>query len=134
MSKFEIKPKEVPDLVELPNPSEATSEESKTLVLPKRHKGVRLTVEAIRQAGIEHFKKTGYWPFAHTTDPVPGMPGEKWKNIDSAGRKGLRGLEKGQTLKEIFKPLKNECGSKIIGGPLAVAEIRQAWLRRKLIS
>ena len=38
------------------------------------------------------------------------MPGDNWTAINSAGNEGLRGLEKGQTLATILKPLRQELG------------------------
>jgi hypothetical protein len=71
-------------------------------------RGTLITVEMIREAAIKLFEQTGHWPSVCTPDEVPGMPGEKWANINSAGQTGGRGLQKGQTLSEILKPLKDQ--------------------------
>ncbi len=91
--------------------------------------GRPLTVEAIQAASVIYFEKKGKWPNQHTEDEVPGMPGEKWGNINNAGRTGYRGLIKGQTLAEILKPLREQYGSKIRGAPLTVEAIREAAIK-----
>ena len=128
MTEAEIKPAVVPDLTKATNPSGASSDESDRLVLPKDRKG-SLTVEAIQEAATEYFEKTGKWPTILTKDEVPGMPGDSWEAIDGAARFGRRGLEGGQSLFGILKPLKEQHGSKIRGTPLTVEAVRAAAIK-----
>ena len=70
-------------------------------------KGGQLTVEEIVNAAIEHFDKTGKWPTNKDAESkIPLLPGDNWKAIDAAGRRGGRNLQKCQTLAEILKPIK----------------------------
>ena len=73
-----------------------------------RIRGAPLTTEAIREAAIKYFEETGAWPTQLTEHEVPGLPGDTWAAINGAGAIGGRGLEKGQTLREILKPLKEQ--------------------------
>ena len=71
--------------------------------------GGPLTEEEIVKAAVQHFEKTEKWPIcADSTSEIPLLPGDTWKAIDGAGRRGSRNLEKGQTLAEILKPIKEQ--------------------------
>ena len=50
-----------------------------------------LSVELILVWADRHHIRTGKWP-TETSGPVMGVPGELWKNIDGALRRGSRGL------------------------------------------
>ena len=69
--------------------------------------GGPLTEEVIVNAAIQHFEKTGRWPTcADSTSKIPLLPGDNWTAINAAGQTGIRNLEKGRTLAEILKPIK----------------------------
>jgi superfamily II DNA or RNA helicase len=90
-------------------------------------KGGLLTVEKIGNAAIEHYEKTREWPTCRdTTSKIPHLPGDNWSVIDQAGRKGGRGLEKGLTLTEILKPIKERYGFKVRGATLIEEVIIEA--------
>lgn len=69
-----------------------------------------LTEKQIIVAAKKYYKVTGRLPGAHNQDPVPGMPGEKWQNIQNALKKGLRGLPGGTSLARILEDLRKELG------------------------
>ncbi len=64
-----------------------------------------LTAEIIRQWALDHFRQTGRWP-SQTSGPVLAAPGEKWRNVDTALYKGLRGLQGGSSLAQVLKDKK----------------------------
>jgi hypothetical protein len=49
-----------------------------------------------------HFERTGQWPEAKKTGSIPGTLDEKWFNIDTALRQGLRGLRDGSSLARLL--------------------------------
>ncbi len=57
-----------------------------------------LSVELIVEAILAYQKIHGKYPVSDTKDPVPGMPEDTWKALNSAGAVGIRGLKKGRTL------------------------------------
>ncbi len=67
-----------------------------------------LTEEKILGAAREFFREHRSIPKKHSVAPVPGSPFDSWKKIDTAGRFGLRGLERGRTLSKILHPLREE--------------------------
>ena len=67
-----------------------------------------LTEEKIVSAAREFFREHRSIPKKHSVAPVPGSPFDSWKRIDTAGRFGLRGLERGRTLSKILHPLRVE--------------------------
>ena len=70
-------------------------------------KGGQLTEEVIVKAAVQHFEKTGKWPTNEDrTSKIPLLLGDNWAAIDSAGKRGGRGLEKGRTLAKILEPIK----------------------------
>jgi hypothetical protein len=62
----------------------------------------RLTVEQILHWVDEYRTATGFWPRAYYTEPVPGMPGETWKTINAALKKGRWGLPGGSSLRQLL--------------------------------
>jgi hypothetical protein len=50
----------------------------------------------------KYYKKNGMWPTQRTKDPVPGLSGESWKNIQQALRSGLRGLPGNSSLAQLL--------------------------------
>jgi hypothetical protein len=73
-----------------------------------RQRGVRnkarvppLTVEQVLAWADAHRERTGRWP-GRKSGPVPGAPGEKWRNIDRALRLGGRGLPGGDSLAQLL--------------------------------
>ena len=73
----------------------------------KTNRGAPLTEDIIVKAAKAYFKIHKRWPSQNSPEPVPGMPGNSWDAINSAGHKGLRGLLKGRTIAAITAPLKN---------------------------
>ncbi len=69
-----------------------------------------LSDEAILSAAKEHFHAHGKLPTAHSSEPVPGLPGESWSAIDRALTHGFRGLDPGRSLSRLLKPLRVELG------------------------
>jgi len=69
-----------------------------------------LTEKKIIKMAKEFYKIHGSLPTSKNTDKgaVPGMPHTTWKAIDQAGYRGKNGLDKGRTLSEILKPLKEK--------------------------
>lgn len=68
------------------------------------HRGVRhhlylppLTVHQILAWADEHHQRTGGWPLGVSGD-IPKAPGETWRAVEKALRKGRRGLPGGETL------------------------------------
>ena len=75
---------------------------SLNLVLAK-HRGVRkivylppMTIQQILAWADEHYRHTGKWPQVST--PMIQLPGAVWNRIDSALRRGSRGLPGGSSL------------------------------------
>ena len=66
-------------------------------------KGLRptLSVEQILTWGDAYHAAHGRWP-NRTSGPIPGVPGEKWVNLDMALRHGRRGLPSGISLALVF--------------------------------
>ena len=64
-----------------------------------------LSVELIREWAADHFRQTGRWP-SQTSGPVLAAEGEKWRNVDTALYKGLRGLPGGSSLAQVLKDKK----------------------------
>ncbi len=69
------------------------------------HRGIRnrsqlprLTIAQILLWAEAHFRRTGYWPTAQS-GLVFEAPGETWEALNSALRKGCRGLPGGTTLR-----------------------------------
>ena len=56
----------------------------------------------------EFYKIYGSLPTRESKEDVPGMPHTTWKAIDAAGHRGKNGLDKGRTLFQILKPLKEK--------------------------
>jgi hypothetical protein len=61
-----------------------------------------LTVEQILAWADAHKARTGDWPKAQR-QPVADAPGENWKAIDLALRRGTRGLPGGDTLIRLLR-------------------------------
>jgi hypothetical protein len=49
----------------------------------------------------EHFRRTGHWPH-YRSGAVDGVPGETWRDVDSALQQGLRGLAGGTSLARLL--------------------------------
>jgi hypothetical protein len=60
-----------------------------------------LTIKQILQWAIVHHQKIGEWPKI-TSGDVMGASGEKWGNINTALRQGLRGLSGGSSLAQLL--------------------------------
>jgi hypothetical protein len=60
-----------------------------------------LTLEQVRAWAEAHYAATGRWPRT-TSGVVQAAPAEKWRNLQQALRKGLRGLPPGHSLEELF--------------------------------
>ncbi len=61
------------------------------------HYAPDLTPEQILAWADRHYAATGAWPTAES-GPVPGAPGEDWRNLNMALWQGLRGLPGGSSL------------------------------------
>jgi hypothetical protein len=61
----------------------------------------RLTLEQIVAWADEHRERTGAWP-TQNSGPVASVPHENWTNIDSALRKGRRGLPAGGSVPRLL--------------------------------
>ncbi len=69
----------------------------------RNKKGLPVLTEAqiLKWADV-HKERTGEWPRVKS-DPVDGVPGEKWANINAALSVGLRGLPGGSSLAKLLK-------------------------------
>jgi hypothetical protein len=83
-------------------------------------KGVRppLTLEQVVAWAEAHHAATGSWPL-RTSGAIPGAPGEKWVNIDTALYHGRRGLPAGLSLALLF----DRRGDNVGPGNLCVPEV-----------
>jgi hypothetical protein len=61
----------------------------------------KLTVPQILRWSDAHHARTGHWPGAHS-GAVAGAPGESWRGIDTALRRGQRGLRGGDSLARLL--------------------------------
>ncbi len=61
----------------------------------------RLTIEMIMKWAKAHRQKTGRLP-NHLSGPISGVRGATWNNVDSALRRGSRGLPGGSSLARVF--------------------------------
>jgi pyrroloquinoline quinone (PQQ) biosynthesis protein C len=73
-----------------------------------QHRGIRtrkypppLTEQQILQWAREHRERTGEWP-SYRSGPIPGVPGETWRSVDSSIRQGARGLQPGGSLAQLL--------------------------------
>ncbi len=62
-----------------------------------------LTLDQVRAWAKVHHAATGQRPGSHS-GAIHGTPGENWKSIDSALRRGYRGLPSGLTLSRLLGP------------------------------
>ena len=60
-----------------------------------------LSIEQILVWADGWHERTGNWP-NHTSGPIPEAPGETWLAIDTALRRGLRGLPEGLSLSRLL--------------------------------
>jgi len=60
-----------------------------------------LSRQQILEWADEHFKRTGKWPAARS-GKIHGLTTETWKSIDSALKKGGRGLSRGSSLSKLM--------------------------------
>ncbi len=65
-----------------------------------------LTERQILTWAESHYRRTGRWP-SQTAGAIFDAPGEKWRNVDTALYKGLRGLPGGSSLAKLLAPVKN---------------------------
>ncbi len=65
----------------------------------------QLTEKQILIWAHAHHDRTGRWP-SQTAGPIVEAPGEKWRNVDTALYKGLRGLPGGSSLAMLLKDKK----------------------------
>jgi hypothetical protein len=61
----------------------------------------RLTEEQVLEWADAHRRRTGEWP-NYACGPVPGTGGESWSGVDSALRRGGRGLRGGSSLHRLI--------------------------------
>jgi hypothetical protein len=74
----------------------------RTKFFPNQRRGWRpLTLEQVRAWAEAHYAATGRWPRT-TSGVVHAAPSERWRNLQQALRKGLRGLPPGHSLEELF--------------------------------
>ncbi len=66
-----------------------------------------LTVALIRQWARRHYQRLGSWPI-YRSGPVLDAPGETWQSIDTALRKGRRGLPGGSSLAHVIESYRGE--------------------------
>lgn len=73
------------------------------------HRGVRnrnalprLTVEEILRWADRFHERTGEWP-VQLSGAIPELPGETWRHVDSALRRGIRGLAGGSSLCRLLR-------------------------------
>ncbi len=62
----------------------------------------RLTIREILWWADAHFARVGRWPSSRS-GPIADSPGETWKGIDSALRRGRRGLAAGRSLATLLE-------------------------------
>lgn len=60
-----------------------------------------LTIPLILKWARRHYQRLGTWPI-YRTGPVLDAPGETWQSIDTALRKGRRGLPGGSSLADLL--------------------------------
>jgi hypothetical protein len=70
--------------------------------LPRKVRWPDLTVEQILAWADAHHTQTGEWPTAAHGGLVADAPREKWRNIDTCLRQGLRGLPRGLSLARLL--------------------------------
>jgi phage-related protein len=96
--------------------------------LLSEHRSVRnihdlppLTVEQILNWADEHQKRTGKWPTRHS-GPIHTAEGETWNGVDTALKRGGRGLTGGSSLAQL---LSEHCGVRNIQklSPLTIKQI-----------
>jgi hypothetical protein len=70
----------------------------------KRHRGrlPGLTVDEVLGWAAAHYRRAGRWP-AVLSGPIPEAPGESWRAIEKALRRGRRGLPGGLSLARLFR-------------------------------
>ena len=61
----------------------------------------RLTIGQILAWADGHARRTGKWP-VQTSGPIPGTPGQTWRIVDKALRRGGRGLQDGSSLRQLL--------------------------------
>jgi hypothetical protein len=66
-----------------------------------RMKLPRLTEEQILAWMESHYQRTGMWP-THESGPILDAPGEQWRGVDRALRRGRRGLPAGSSLSHLL--------------------------------
>ena len=71
-----------------------------------------LTIEMILDWADSHYEQTGEWPVAGRHEPVMDAPGENWRSIDTALRKGYRCLPPGLSVARL---LERERGRRNLG-------------------
>jgi hypothetical protein len=91
----------------------------------RRHKPP-LSVKRILVWAKAHFDRTGRWPTAQT-GMVAEAPGESWRGIDNALRRGLRGLPSGTSLSKLLNKRIGAEGGR--GKPPLRLEQILAWMR-----
>lgn len=74
-----------------------------------------LTEKMILRWAEQHFERTGRWP-SQTCGPIVDAPGEKWRNVDTALYKGLRGLPGGSSLAKLLKHKKHSTPPEKVSG------------------
>lgn len=67
----------------------------------KHHRLQPLTIQQILAWGDEHHARTGKWPLTKV-GPIQGVAGETWGRIESALRRGTRGLPGGMSLMQLW--------------------------------
>jgi hypothetical protein len=70
--------------------------------VPNRKDLPDLSVDQILAWAEAHHKRTGQWPH-RDSGPIRGVPGMNWLALETAFRKGLRGLPGGTTLRPFLR-------------------------------
>ena len=84
----------------------------------------RLTIPRILAWADAHYRHTGKWPNAQT-GPIDASPGEIWSSVDTALRKGYRGLVGGSSLARLLAA-KRGVRNRLALPPLTIEQIL-AW-------
>jgi superfamily II DNA or RNA helicase len=106
---------------------------AKTLKIGFGLKKLPLTEPQIIEAAKSFHQIHGKWPTQYSEEPVPGMPGENWSSIDTAGQTGLRGIARGRSLSRILEHLKDDnllTEEQIVRAAKAFFKIHGQWPTR----
>jgi hypothetical protein len=68
---------------------------------PRKQHWPDFTIDQILSWADAHHARTGQWPIA-SSGPISESPRDKWKAVDTALRRGLRGLDGGSSLAQLL--------------------------------